>query len=573
MESNSEEPHMPAKPTSRRPRRIATAGTLYHPHNAQGDCMTAWCTRVSVGAAREVFNLGNDKRRAEQLDREVRARLIAEASASEVRAFLRKELWGNGDPDPVPPPIVVPSAPVANAAGQHFATFRDLIRVCAIRALEAKPEVSRRYLLCLLNLVEGTLLYRSGKEPRDRSGRRVEYEDYDAILDLPLTILDNLLVADFKHWRLERARRQGDDELSAKISANTEIRQASSALGKEALLACRSAGLHLPSFENFFNAPKFKKCKRLRPLPHERVVKHLHEELATITDEGLFLAIAVALHRGLRHAEILAMQYSWLQRTTGPSLVVRTAVDFSSKNYGERTVPLPEWLYERLKARGPGYLIAADASERERTLDRAVAWVRQHGLEDSLQLAINDLRVMKSYLTAPYFILAAGCPGMPLHRIFLQKAFCDGANLVFVDSAYEAHHAAGLIAEGSVFFKPIEDEFERFLAHFGMAIQRNHHWRFVPDFIEFQRGSSSVVVREVLGFEPGVNFRYDELAERKRNHYPEILLGTPLQFQETPGWEIPVPDSAPPRTAWSQLADAFEAPTQSFLNLLSKPPT
>jgi integrase len=367
--------------------------------------MKAWCTRVSVGAVREVFNLGHDKRRAEQLDREVRARLIAEASASDVRAFLKKELRGNGAPDPVPPPIVVPSAPVADAVGQHFATFRDLIRVCIMRALEAKPEVSRRYLFCLLNLVEGTLLYRSGKEPRDRSGRRAEYEDYDAILDLPLTILDNLLVADFKHWRLERARRQGDDEISAKISANTEIRQATSAIRNEVLLACRSAGLHLPSFESFLNAPKFKKCKRLRPLPHERVVKHLHEELAMITDEGLFLAIAVALHRGLRHGEILAMHHSWLQRTTGPSLVVRTSVDFSSKNYGERTVPLPEWLYERLMARGPGYLIAADASERERTLDRAVAWVRQHGLEDSLK-PLHALRALcAGYLLARYPLL------------------------------------------------------------------------------------------------------------------------------------------------------------------------
>jgi hypothetical protein len=49
---------MPAKPTSRRPRGIATAGILFHPSNTKGDCMTAWCTRATVGTVREVFNLG-----------------------------------------------------------------------------------------------------------------------------------------------------------------------------------------------------------------------------------------------------------------------------------------------------------------------------------------------------------------------------------------------------------------------------------------------------------------------------------------------------------------------------------
>ncbi len=364
---------------TRRPRGIAPSGILYHPKSGDGIVMTAWCTRASVGETRVTFNLGVNRRRAETLDRDIRARLVGGQSVDAVKRHLMAQLGSAGAAEVLLPVTI--AVPAVDSQGHIIATFRDLIRVRSTRALEAKGRVTRRYMMSLLNLVEDTLRVRVGKEPLDRSGRRVDYDDYAQILDLPLAVLDESLAVDFKDWRLRRARETKDNEWSTKVSANTEIRQARAVFGEEARGHYRSAGLRLPNLEEFFGVGFFKKVTRLRSPPHESVVRHLHAEFAKVSREPLFLTLALALHGGLRRGEIETAHSDCLQTTEGLSFIVGRSPGFETKSGDERTVPLPPWLFGRLQAKGHGFLTGATESARNQVADEAVTWLRHHGFE------------------------------------------------------------------------------------------------------------------------------------------------------------------------------------------------
>ena len=360
----------------RRPRSIAAVGSLFHPKSSAGIATKDWYTRVTLDTKRVNFPLGQNRRKAEQLDRELRARLISGETVSAVQAYVAQQL--NRD---IAPPAI-PLVTVVAGNGQPWATVGDLFKIRSTYKFTAKAETTRQYEFSFLKLIELALLFRADRKmtPTNRSGRRVTLANYLPILALPLSILTDELVDEFQQARMTQAEREKRNEISSRITTNTELRQARAVLTHRALVACRRAKLNLPDFKPFLEAPILEKAKRIVVAPHEDVIRNLHTSWRSLRgDRPLFIVIALALYAGLRRSEILHAHARWLQTTTGPSLVLRFADGFETKNGEERTIGIPLWLHDELKAIGPDYFIGPTEGTRRATLARAVSWLRGHG--------------------------------------------------------------------------------------------------------------------------------------------------------------------------------------------------
>jgi len=390
------EPNLPAP----RRRGIARAGTLFHAVNGRGVTTLNWYTRVNINGARTFFSLGSKKTTAIRLDRDVRARLRTGESVEEAKRWVADRLrvsQGNGREVRLPA--------VKNAADQSACpTLGDLFRIHERLYFEALPSTTFRYRISLLNLVETATRHRQGLRPLKRAGRHITLANYGEMAALPLTVLDDTLVADFKAARLAGVARKSPEELSRKRSTNTEIRQARAVFSEEARLAYKNNGLRLPDLAHFLAAPPFRRVPCRPQLPGDAVVEGLFAGLRTLVagaDMDLFTAISLAIYAGLRRSEIMCAHRSWLQTTTGPSIVVRFANGFRAKNHTERTVPIPAWLFERLAASPPdSHLLSGDGPARRGTLDRAIQWLREHGFE-RMPKPLHTLRgIFAAYLLA-----------------------------------------------------------------------------------------------------------------------------------------------------------------------------
>jgi integrase len=348
---------------------------------------------VTVRGRRSIFPLGTHKARAIELDRCLRARLRRGQPAEEIKVWLASEL-ANRDL-------------IADANGetpQGDVTLGDIVRLHQATYFEALPVTIFHYAISLLNLVEAALRYRHGLRPIHRVGQRVTLDHYPTILSLPVSILDDRLVADFMASRMAGITRGAPAERSRKISTNTELRQARCVFSQEAIMVYRRAGFQLPDLLPFLRAPRFRRVTCRPQLPGEATVIGVFaglRQLAAASERELFTAVGLAIGAGLRRTEILHAHRSWLQTTAGPSVVVRLAEDFRTKNYTERTIPIAPWLFETLAARPPdSYLLAGDLRTRARSLDRAVRWLRQNGLE-KVAKPLHTLRALyAAYLLA-----------------------------------------------------------------------------------------------------------------------------------------------------------------------------
>lgn len=389
--------------TTCRRRGIAKAGRVFHAINAQGIATQNWYSRVTLKSDRQVLNLGLSKTAAEGFDLEARAKLRAGLPINELKSWLKEQtrsqtaiaISNHGKADPAPD--------FRDPLDSKKITLRDIMSAHAAAYFEAQPETTARYRASLLNLVETAVRHRQGLAPVKRSGQRVNLAAYVAVLDLPVEVLDDTLVADFQAARLAKYERKSLQELSAKRSANTELRQARCVLSAEAKITFRKAKLILPDLTSFLTAPRFTRVLCHPRLPTDETLDSLFTALGALRHEheSIFTVIAMALYAGLRRAEIFYAKTAWLNSSSGPALCVRFEEGFRPKNATERTIPIPQWLFDYLKQASPhAYLSLTDSKCRAAILKQAVAWLRDHGFQ-TYRKPLHSLRALyAAYLIA-----------------------------------------------------------------------------------------------------------------------------------------------------------------------------
>lgn len=361
-------PSSTSTPTFRKPRKV---GKLYRPVSGSYRCAN-WYTRVYIRGKQHRLNLGLNKHTALELDREIRARLREGESLLSVMAYVAKRLERS-------------PAEVLLAARANCPTIGDIISAHEGAYFGACPRSTRTYRRSLLNLVETVVRHRRGLPAVNRSGRRVTIADYTEILDLPVSLLDDVFLAEFRACRMSGVPRGTQAELSAQGSVNAEVQFVKAMFSHEAMTAYKAANLRLPDMTSFLQAKGFPRRRKTYVPPQAELVVRIHaglRQLSTGDDEVLFIVLALALHGGLRRGEILNAQWDWLQCTCGPAIVVKIGPTFLPKSRCQRTIPVPEWLFLRLRASPPGYLLGTEKSERDAAYKRALAWLRANGLAD-----------------------------------------------------------------------------------------------------------------------------------------------------------------------------------------------
>lgn len=365
--NNNNSTSTPSFRSFRKPRKV---GKIYHPVSADGYVCANFYTRVYIKGKAVLLNLGLSKQTATELDRDVRARLRASESLLSVKVYIAKRLERM--------PSDLRTAPYTGCP-----TVGDIITAHQAAYLRANSKSTATYRRSFLNFVETVVRHRHHLAPVNRSGRKVTLKDYQEILDLPISILDDVAVADFRACRMEGITRGTPAELSAQTSVNAELVFAKAMFSAEAMIAYKQANLTIPDLTLFRQTKAFPRLRVTRVPPAAGLITGLHaavQQLALGHDEALFIIVVLALFAGLRRTEILNAHTDWLQSTHGPTLVVRIGRDFIPKSRRERMVPLPDWLYARLSARPADYLIGQTPIDRVAAYERALQWLRDHGL-------------------------------------------------------------------------------------------------------------------------------------------------------------------------------------------------
>ena len=456
--------------TARKPRGLAQAGRLFHARSGAGLITPDFYARVFIGGKRKIFNLGGDSCRAQQFDREVRARLRRGDTEVDVTRWLRTAKATNqallvagmaevvvGDFPATHQPSIdatdtsqraeAPTLPKTESTHgmaceggpdrstatakrpanhilirhysihqlpenqpMHCPTFRDLSNALMSvgSRLEVHPQTRHRYISSLLNLVETALFFRAGRlrEKPNRSGRRVSLDDYGStlgdqaspIVDRPVSLADHQLMNDFKTARLHGLPRGSAAEHSAKISANTEMKQARALFtDRWACLAYDRASLTLPlTVHSFLTGEKNFRCPaRLPFVASPDQVRSLHREVrarARKGDRALAKVLVLALFCGMRRNEIYHSRREWVQKDAyGHCVKIVAGKKFMPKFARERDVDIPGWLAKwLLKSSDGDFIVSSDAVERRHAICRAYALLRR--LKFTARKPLHSLR-------------------------------------------------------------------------------------------------------------------------------------------------------------------------------------
>lgn len=238
-------------------------------------------------------------------------------------------------------------------------------------------------------------------------GRKLEPAE---ILALPSTYLTASLVRDFRNLRVKGIP-DGPGLRSAKMTANTHLRAAQAVLAPSVMDHLRDKGMSIPDFTSFRSSPLFKNLRTVYVMPPAevimRVAKGIRDELPTLANPLYYLAALLALHAGLRRAEIVNAKWAWLDATGHPMIHVRAHEGFTPKGNRGRKVKISRWLWAELhkyKNADSEYILPGTSRSLVDDLLRGlVDWLHIKGISE--EKAIHGLRKLFGAFLAGYYDL------------------------------------------------------------------------------------------------------------------------------------------------------------------------
>lgn len=297
-----------------------------------------WCLRKMVGRTLQVFPLGTDMRTAEKL-------------ADEITAFL-------SIPSHTMDMAVAKYNPRRKAKGiatigECLAAFEGALAIIGRRGAAVSVSSFKGYRSFLLTLVRKALAYRDGETWESFRGQ--SNVDFSPWLNRSTEILSARLVMDFKLASVPSTEDADEEEIqTAKISADTTLRNARAIFGERATAYFRDLGLVLPDLTGFMKEPDFGAKRFFELLPSE-VIICLHRASLALRSENLdaYRAFLLCAHCGLRAGEAMAFVPEWLRMDDKPMLYVRRRGEFNPKHGKGRKVVLEKWVYATLEELGP----------------------------------------------------------------------------------------------------------------------------------------------------------------------------------------------------------------------------
>lgn len=331
-----------------------------------------WYCRKMVAGKSVRFPLGTNKRAAEKL-------------AEEITAFL-------SIPTNTLDMALAKYNPRRAARNNHVATFTDIVTTyesaLGIIGRKGKPVSAssfkgyKSFLASLLRKVES---YRTGKPFVSFFGK--SNVDYSPWFDQPTDILTTKFAMDFKLASIPQDDDADEDDiLTAKITADTTLRNARAFFSKMAVRYYKEVGLKLPDLSGFMSEPDFGAKRYFELLPAEVIVAVMRASIELrIADVDTYRAFLLCMHCGFRRAEAIAFKPHWLRQDDRPMIHIVAGGDFKPKHGHSRKIVIEQWVFDLLKELGP---VKDTAS-----LDRLNDWMKDLiPAEFAVSKAVHEMR-------------------------------------------------------------------------------------------------------------------------------------------------------------------------------------
>ena len=333
-----------------------------------------WIMRRTISGKTAVFSLGVDQRSAEK-------------KADEIAAFCS-----------IPQNTLAQAVATYNPRQKErgLATIGD----CLDTYERARAIIGRRggaigestwkgYRSFLLKLVRRTVAYRDGEKWVPFNGQH--HIDFTPWTKLSTDILTAKFVMDFKLATIavdaDGEPITDEEEIqTAKISADTTLRNARAIFAEKALKYFGEVGMKLPDLNGFMKEPDFGAKKYFELLGADVIVGFMRQSLALrASDPEAYKVFLLCMHCGLRAGEAAAFSPDWIQNEDRMMLYVRVKGEFSPKRGKGRKVAIAPWVAAALNEAGP--------VRGQEPFDRLTAWVRGQLPEGSrIEKPLHELR-------------------------------------------------------------------------------------------------------------------------------------------------------------------------------------
>ncbi len=347
-----------------------------------------WYCRKTVSRKTQIFPLGLDPNTADSMADEIAAFLSIPSNTLEM-AVARYN------------PRAAERALRVASIGDVISTYHRALNVVGRKGKSVGKSSYAGYRSSMLTFIRKALAFREGVPFESWLGRK--NIDASPWLNRPVSLLTARLVSDFKLacTSVEPGEPELDEEelLTAKISADSCLRNARAFFSKAALRYYSQVSLEIPDMAEFLAEPDFGAKKYFELLPLS-IVEPLMRDSLKLRDDDLdaYRGFILATHCGLRHAEIEAFQTAWLREEDRPMLYVTTSGDFTPKHGRGRKVGIEQWVAALLADIGP----IKDPS----SLANLNVWLREHGV--AVNKPLHELRKLwVSYKAKSEGLLAA----------------------------------------------------------------------------------------------------------------------------------------------------------------------
>ncbi len=270
----------------------------------------------------------------------------------------------------------------------NFSTIGELFEFHAEheQVLEIGGTTAKSYRRCLLLILREVDAWHNGTKIENWSGHRFLDKAMAPWLGLSLTVVTAKLGLDYKRFMLPDDLEDEEEEITRKISCDTNLRSAHALFSREAMkLYQGSHTLALPDVSGFMGVGLFN-AKKYFVLPDISAIRNIFTAAPRLKADDLnaYRAFLVCVQAGLRKSEAANFRLEWLKEEDSPAIQIHADGKFKPKHGHGRKVLLDPWVAEEIRSLAPATKYFLDGTDTERTanvFERLNAWLRTCGVE------------------------------------------------------------------------------------------------------------------------------------------------------------------------------------------------
>jgi integrase len=280
--------------------------------------------------------------------------------------------------------------PRALARPGNFSTVGDLLEFHREnrKILGISESTANGYRHCTLVVLRHVDAWRKGREFESWAGRRVDDELRRPWLERSLCEINERLALDYQRLMLPLDLEDEEEELTQKITCDTNLRGVRSVFSREAMkLYTRSDSLVLPDISGFLSVGLFN-AKKYFVLPDVSVIRRLFFAAPALKqdDVNAYRAFLVCVQAGMRKSEAANFRMDWLREEDSPAIIIHEDGKFKPKHGHGRKVLLDGWVASEMRELAGDRKYYLDGTDTERTDDvfaRLNQWLRKCGVDST----------------------------------------------------------------------------------------------------------------------------------------------------------------------------------------------